>query len=233
MPKKYYRRGVPYSLDERPGELYLCPECSYPRYIPDDARARKFRCAMPRVRLPGGHSFKCEFLTTASSWRYQHTTTPEHGEATKLVLEAAVCEVCDETAWVSTIALKREIAACSAAVVPWMNPSGGIHLLREPDEGKEHEKSSMTPKAVARGVHLKYILVEKYPTCAKVSIGRVSALVISSTCVHSVPILAAFRMLQEAILVFDVPCKFTWSVVSSPQQANGAALPASPLQNMH
>ena len=110
---------------------------------------------MPRVRLPGGQSFKCEFLTTASSWRYQHTTTPEHGEATKLVLEAAVCEVCDETAWVSTIALKREIVACSAAVVPWMNPSGGIHLLREPDEGKEHEKSSMTPKAVARG-GLKY-----------------------------------------------------------------------------
>ena len=75
---------------------------------------------MPRVRVPGGHWSKCDFTTTASLWHRQYITTPEHEEATKLVVEAAVCEV--EAAWVSNTldepyseAVKREIAARIAA----------------------------------------------------------------------------------------------------------------------
>ena len=58
---------------------------------------------MPRVQLPDGSDgdwFKCHFVASANTWRsWQRRTTPEREEATKLVLEAAVCEV--EAAWVS------------------------------------------------------------------------------------------------------------------------------------
>ena len=107
------------AMRSRPGKLYLCPLCSYPRYIPNAAKCN-YKCAMPRVRLPGGDWFQCLFTTKANSWRRQKKNTPEYEEAAKLVLEAAVCEV-EAKEIAGTLdgtyfgALKREIAARIAA----------------------------------------------------------------------------------------------------------------------
>ena len=58
------------AMRARGGSCYSRPVCTYPRFVPLDANTKTvYSCAMPRVRLPGGDWYKCDFTTSANSWR--------------------------------------------------------------------------------------------------------------------------------------------------------------------
>mgnify|MGYP001338889541 FL=1 len=114
----------------RPGRLYRCPQCSYPRYVPTETTGYSYyRCAMPRVRVPGGERLTCDFITSASSWRHEHPETPEKEEAFKAVVEGAVLAM-EAALQADTLppqgywpTMKRELADRIAAQEPPPQPA--------------------------------------------------------------------------------------------------------------
>jgi hypothetical protein len=77
------------ALRDRPGSLYRCPQCGYPRFVPTAATC-KYTCAMPRVRLENNTTSQCDFRTTSSGWRRQARSTLEHETACKAVVHEVV-----------------------------------------------------------------------------------------------------------------------------------------------
>ena len=69
------------------GSCYLCPECSYPRFIPTDADNKTvYSFAMPKICLTDNSKVKCSFATTASAWRARTPATPEYELACQAVV---------------------------------------------------------------------------------------------------------------------------------------------------
>ncbi|CAE8655821.1 unnamed protein product [Polarella glacialis] len=119
------------ALRQRPGSWRLCPDCTYPRYVPT-AASSNYSCTMPRVRLPNGEWFHCVFRTTASAWRRQKHSTLEHEAACKAVIHELVniiearCAAGDLAEAEYYPALRREMAARTAAPAADMQPSGFV-----------------------------------------------------------------------------------------------------------
>ena len=85
----------------RPGRCYICPECSYPRFVPHEATC-KYCCALPRVRLPSGHWVNCKYRTTSSAWRRNPMASLAHETACKAVAQEIVLHVeaqCEAGLW--------------------------------------------------------------------------------------------------------------------------------------
>ena len=76
----------------RPGAWRQCPQCGYPRYVPDH-ETRTYTCAMPRVRLPSGEWFKCTFKTLTRDWRRRARSSLEHETACKATITDLVISV--------------------------------------------------------------------------------------------------------------------------------------------
>ena len=70
----------------RPGNLYVCPCCAYPRYVPLD-RNNTYVCAMPKIELPSGKYAKCTFRTTAAAWARWPRASAAYEAACKTVVK--------------------------------------------------------------------------------------------------------------------------------------------------
>ena len=79
------------AMRARPGSLRICPVCTYPRYLPDDATCI-YACAMPRVRLPSGSWYTCSYKTTLEAWCRMPLSSAEYEEAYKAVVNDIICD---------------------------------------------------------------------------------------------------------------------------------------------
>ena len=83
------------AIQARPGTFYICPECAFPRFVPQSASPQTtYTCAMPRVPLPDSAEYrKCDFRTSVRAWRLRAKTTPAYAAVCKIVIAEVVGDI--------------------------------------------------------------------------------------------------------------------------------------------
>ena len=123
------------AMRARGGCSFLCPVCTYPRFIPIDANQKTvYSCAMPRVRVGDRSTIKCSFATTVDAWRSRTPTTRSYEIACETVVHDVV----------------RDLdARCDAGEIP--HEDFWPRLRRDlPDHSAQQERASQ-PSAAAPG----------------------------------------------------------------------------------